>query len=73
MHYLQRLINQSKGIEFSDIDGDLCMPYVISTKQKSTNTCQTPKCAACILGKMEHVPTSTTQSPGYQSGEIRRD
>ena len=45
----------------------------IYIKHEYTNTCQPLKCAACILDKMERVPTSTTQFPSCQSGKLRRD
>ena len=73
MYRIQRLVHQSKNIDCSDTHGVLCEPCGIATNHRSTNTCQSPKCAVYIVGQMERIPTSTTKSPGCQSGKLRRD
>ena len=73
MNRLQHLMHQSKIIDCSDTNSEFCIPCIIATKHKSINTCQPPKCDACILDKMERVPTSTTQYPCCQSVKLRHD
>ena len=73
MHRTQRIMQQSKNIDYSDTDSILCIPCIISTKHKLTNTYQLPKCASFFLGKMERIPASTTQTTCCQRGKLCRD
>ena len=73
MHRLQHFIHQSKTVDYSDTDGVLCISYVIPNKHRYTNTYRLPKYDSYILGKMEHITTSTTQTTGCQSGKLCRD
>ena len=64
MHTLQRLMGHGKRPIDSSVTADrLCSPCVIESKYPGTPTCPVPRCAACILGKMERV----SKGPGSSS------
>jgi hypothetical protein len=64
MTSIQRLMHPSKVLDNQDSEVDLKHPKVLATKQPRTHSCDHPKCASCILGKMERMPKSTTHSKG---------
>ena len=74
MHHIQKLMHFSKPLDSQELESELDWPAVIRTKHKGTpHTCVAPKCAACILGKMESIETSTSSSSGQSIGKLRRD
>jgi hypothetical protein len=64
MQSIQRLMHPSKALDNEDTSEKLGHPKVLATKQDRTHSCEIPKCASCILGKMERMPKSTTFSKG---------
>jgi hypothetical protein len=70
MHSIQRLMHPTKSLDNRDISSQLTHPVVIQTKHAKTHRCTPPKCAACILGKMENIPKSTTQTHGSTNGGL---
>ena len=70
MHSIQRLMCHSKSFDNHDTSDELCHPRIIPTKFKTTSTCEIPKCAACILGKMERIPKSTTWTKTSTNGRL---
>jgi hypothetical protein len=64
--WIQSLMSSTKELDHMDTDSTLDKPCIIPTKYKGTSSVQHPKCTACILGKMENVPKSTTQTHGSQ-------
>ena len=73
MHCFQRLIHHDKELDNHDTSEVLKLPTVISSKHKGTSMCSVPFCAACILGKMERVPNSSTITRGKITGKLCRD
>lgn len=73
MHHIQRLMHHQKPLDNQELENELDYPAVICTRHKGTQTCITPKCAACILGKMESIGTGTSTSSGLTRGKFRRD
>ena len=57
-------MHHTKPIDNMDILDMLQHPKVIKTKNDQCHTCQPPKCAACLLGKMERISPSTTTTHG---------
>ena len=70
MHQIQRLMCHSKPFDNHNSNGNITHPRIIPTKYKSTATCEVPKCAACILGKMERIPKSTTRTHPSTNGKL---
>ena len=68
MHSLQRILHHSKPTDNKDTSEELCHPCIVNTKFASTKTCPVPKCPACILGKMERIPKSTTRTHKSSTG-----
>jgi hypothetical protein len=64
MHSIQRFMHPTKALDNDATSEELKSPSIISTKHKGTHTCEVPKCASCILAKMERLPKSTTVSVG---------
>ena len=67
MHTIQRLMHPSNSLDNTDTVDSLTHPKVIATTHARSHTCTPPKCAACLLGKMERTSKSTTFSPGTDS------
>jgi hypothetical protein len=73
MHHIQKLMHFTKPLNNQQIESELNQPAIIRTKHKGTHTCVAPKCAACILGKMESIGTGTSSSNSQVVGKLRRD
>ena len=72
MQAIQRLMSHGKRpLDSSTTQATLCPPCVIETKYAKTPTCPVPRCASCLLGKMERVPKSQ-RSSSQGSGILRQ-
>ena len=64
MHTIQRFIHQLKKMDSAETKESFGKPYFIRTKNDRTHTCTPPKCAVCVLSKMERYPTTITVGLG---------
>jgi len=70
MHTLQKLI-RPKALPPSDIQEVRKHPVVFNSKHANTHTCVVPKCAACVLSKMERVSKNDGKSTTGNKGELK--
>ena len=71
MNHLQRMIHPELPLDNRDTDHELKMPKIWKSKNKSTQSCDVPKCAACLLGKMEQLPINNNVKTSTNPGSLR--
>jgi hypothetical protein len=67
MYSIQRFMHPLKPLDNANLETEYATPCLITTRNQRTHSCQPPKCAACILAKMERCPTSTQVTPGSKN------
>ena len=71
MNHLQRMIHSEHPLDNRDATEELKMPKIWRSKNKSTQSCDVPKCAACLLGKMEQVSINNNVKMSTNPGSLR--